>query len=171
MITHPAGTVTAPPDQAAPVGATHLRHIMVALAVVVASLGSWTLVSQVLATDATPAGLGPMESVDQSSFAGETGIWIEHVTLLGGGGLIQIRYRILDLDKAVIVHDTVNPPKLITHDGIELQLQRHEHSHERDDRLGQTYDEQLFNLGGQVRAGDRVTIVFGTFDLEGVLVQ
>jgi len=111
-----------------------------------------------------------MASVDQSEFAGETGIWIESVSLIGGGGLIEIRFRILDVDKSEIVHDTDNPPRIVAEDGFEIRFQRHEHGHDDENRLGGLYQEQLINLGGLVSRGDVITVIVGDVVLENVTV-
>jgi len=162
-------------DQSAPseahVASPVLGRVLLAIGVLLATVGGWSVSSRLFADDSTPSGLGPMESIDQSAFAGDTGIWIEHVSLIGGGGLIEIRFRVLDVDKSEIVHDTVNPPRIVGPDGFEIRYQRHEHSHSDDNRLGGTYQEQLVNLGSKIRRGDRVTVRVGTFELKGVTVQ
>ncbi len=148
-----------------------LRHVLLVTAVVVTAVGGWGVSAHFLKADPPATGQGPLASLDQSAFAGATGVWIEHVTMIGGGGLLEIRYRILDVDKSEIVHDTVNPPRLVTSDGFEIRFQRHDHSHDDDNRLGATYSEQLVNLGSVVSRGDTVTVIVGTYNLEGVVVQ
>jgi len=145
--------------------------VLLALGLLLAAVGGWSVAHRLSDTESTPVGLGPMESIDQSAFAANTGLWIEHVTLLGGGGIIEIRYRVLDVDKSQVVHDTVNVPRIITADGLEINFQRHEHSHERDTRLGSTDSEQLVNIGSSVRRGDKITVIIGLDELPGVVVQ
>ncbi len=140
-------------------------------AVAVALIAGWTLTGRLTSEEVPVSGLGPMETVDQSAFAGETGVWIEHVALTGAGGLIEIRYRILDADKSLIVHDYDNPPRIVHDDGFELRFQRHEHSHVRENRLGATYNEQLVNVGAYFEKGDVVTVYVGQVALENVPIQ
>jgi len=173
-MTAPAAADTATTDSSTKAGpgmGSAMGKLLVALAVAVAAIGGWSLSSRLMADSPAPVGLGPMQRVDQSTFAGGTGIWIEHVSIIGGGGLIEIRYRILDVDKSEVVHDTVNPPRLVTSDGLELRLQRMDHGHDRDNRLGTTYNEQLVNQGGQLQRGETVTVHVGEFELPGVVVQ
>lgn len=140
------------------------------LVVALLGLAGWAVGSRVLSSDSAPVGQGPAGEIDQSAFAGGTGVWIEHVALVGGGGLIEIRYRILDVDRSEIVHDFDNPPR-ISMQGYELKWQRHEHSHERENRLGATYNEQLVNLGNVFERGDVVDVWIGDYVLEGVTIQ
>ena len=140
------------------------------LAFVLVALAGWGAGSRLLGPEAEFVGGGPAGDLDQSAFAGATGVWVEHVALVGGGGLIEIRYRILDADRSQIVHDVDEPPR-IEMDGYELRFQRHEHSHVRENRLGATYNEQLVNLGNVFRRGDIVSVRIGPHELEGVEIQ
>ncbi len=167
-------TMAAPPAPVEPNSGSNgsfLRYVVMALAIAVAAVGGWSATSRFVSNEATPVGLGPMESVDQSVFAGQTGVWIEHVALLGGNGLIEIRYRILDVDKSEIVHDTELPPRIVDSDGFVIRYQRHEHSHDRVNRLGATYGEEIVNIGRTISSGDVVTVMIGGYELEGVTVQ
>ena len=148
-----------------------LRWLGALIAIVAVGLSSWSVVGRLTEPSAPATGLGPMESVDQAAFAGATGVWVEHVRLLGGGGLVEIRYRILDVEKSEIVHDYDYPPRIFHEDGFELRWQRHEHSHVRENRLAATYNEQLVNLGSYFQPGDIVTVYIGEHALEGVPIQ
>lgn len=152
-------------------GSRATQRVLLVVGLLLAAVGGWSVAHRLAPSDHTPAGLGPMESIDQSAFAASTGLWIEHVNLVGGGGIIQIRYRVLDVDKSQIVHDTVNVPRIVTADGFEISFQRHEHSHERDTRLGSTDSEQLVNIGSAVQRGDKITVIMGLEELPGVIVQ
>ncbi len=172
--------VVRPPLVPGPVSpqATRARPAVAAVVVAVASLvalSGWWTVTTVLDGEGTTIGLGPrddlLDGLDQSAFAGATGVWIEEVRLIGGDGLVEIRYRILDSEKSEIVHDLEYPPRLITTSGYEMSFQRHEHSHDRINRLGTIYGEQLINVGNEVKRGDRVTVMIGLEALEGVPVR
>lgn len=164
--TVPTSSMSAPASERTP-----LRGVLMMVAVAVALLAGWTVAGRIGADEPAKAGIGPMENVDQSVFAGETGVWIEHVALIADGGLIEIRFRILDSDKSEIVHDVDNPPRLIGSDGFETRYQRHEHGHDRVNRLGATYNEQLINIGNEVQRGEIVTVLIGDVELKGVPVQ
>ncbi len=166
-------TATAPPSSSSGT-ADHrppLLGVLMVAAVAIAVLAGWTLVGRFTTDEAVVSGLGPMESIDQSVFAGETGVWIEHVALIGDGGLIEIRFRILDSDRSQIIHDLDNPPRIVAQDGFELRFQRHEHPHADANKLGITKNEQLVNLGNYFQAGDVVTVMIGNAALEGVPIQ
>ncbi|RMH73919.1 MAG: hypothetical protein D6683_13035 [Actinomyces sp.] len=164
------GPVSPPATRARPAVA-----VVVAALVAVTTLGAWWTATAVLDRGGERIGIGPRDDLlgglDQSAFAGATGVWIEDVQLVAGGGLINIRYRILDVEKSEVVHDLDNPPRIITSDGFEISFQRHQHAHDRENRLGTIYGEQLVNLGGLVHHGDRVTVIIGTERLEGVTVR
>lgn len=111
-----------------------------------------------------------MAGIDQTAFAAETGVEIDHVVLIGGGGLIEIRYRIINVERSDIVHSIEYPPRIV-HDGFEMRVPRHEHSHVRINRIGASYTEQVVNLGGLMESGDIVTVYIGESALEGVPLQ
>ena len=157
-------------DEGAP-NSRIVQRVLLVVGLLLATVGGWSVAQRLSSSDPAPAGLGPMESLDQSVFAANTGLWIEHVSLIGGGGIIQIRYRVLDVDKSQVVHDTVNVPRIVTADGFEINFQRHEHSHERNTRLGSTDSEQLVNIGSAVKRGDKITVIIGLDELPGVIVQ
>ncbi len=146
-----------------------LRVVLVVAGLVLMVLAVW---SQVLRPSGPPAlaGEGPLAGVDQTVFAAETGVWIEHVALVAGDGVLEIRYRILDVDKSEIVHDIDFPPRLVTTGGSEYSIPRHDHAHVRENRLAATYNEQVMNLGGQIERGDVVTVYVGQYAIEGVPV-
>lgn len=145
------------------------RWVAVVAALALVGLAGWGAGATMLDGDGAVRS-GPAGELDQSEFAGATGVSIEHVAVVGGGGLVEIRYRVLDVDRSEIVHDFDEPPR-IAMQGYELQWQRHEHSHERDNRLGTTYNEQLVNLGGVFQRGDIVSVRIGPYELEGVEIQ
>ena len=149
-------------------GIDSVSATLIGAAVVLAVICGWLVFSATSRTDSTAA-VGPLE-IDQSHFAAETGVWIEHLALLAGGGVIEIRYRIIDGPKSQIVHDLDNPPRLILDDGFELDVPRHEHPHDYENIVASTYNEQVVNLGGMVERGDEVTVVIGTTELPGVTV-
>ncbi len=167
-------TATTAPPASSPLGHLDrpaLRWLGALIAIVAVALSSWGVAGRFTEQSGPAAGLGPMDSIDQAGFAGETGVWVEHVRLLGGGGLLEIRYRILEVERSEIVHSVDYPPRIFHEDGFELRWQRHEHAHVRENRLGATYNEQLVNLGSYFEKGDVVTVYIGEQALEGVPIQ
>ncbi len=167
-------TVTTRAAQEGPVSLPRSdRPLGVVVGVAAAVLLLLAVWSQLLRPSGPPvlSGEGPLAGVDQTVFAAETGVWVEHVALIAGDGVIEIRYRILDVDKSEVVHDTDLPPRLVTSEGSEFSVPRHDHAHVRDNRLAATYNEQVMNTGGQIDRGDVVTVHIGQFAVEGVRVQ
>ena len=84
--------------------------------------------------------------------------------------MLDLRYRVLDPDKALAVHDDENPPTIIDEDsGTSLSRPWHEHG-DAAMRTGVVYHELLMNSDGAVRRGDRVTLKIGASRLEDVRV-
>lgn len=139
----------------------------VAVVITIVVLAAWLFVSRT-SDDLTP--LQRMSEIDQTAFVAETGVEIDHAALIGGGGLIEIRYRIVNVERSEIVHSVEFPPRIV-HDDFELAIPRHEHSHDRENRIGASYNEQVINYGGIAARGDLITVVIGTTALEGVPLQ
>lgn len=107
----------------------------------------------------------------QTAFTEETGVHITLVALSADGGIIDIRYQIVDPEKAIIVHDEALPPTILDIEtGIPLLFTRHEHP-DFDLHPGVTYSHQIINSGGLLKRGDRVALRFGTAVLEEVPIQ
>lgn len=109
----------------------------------------------------TPAGL-----VQRS------GVRVVRVAVTGDGGLVDLRYQVLDAEKAVAVHDTARPPLLIDErtGGIVGRLYMG-HSHNQPPKLGLTYYLIFENPGELLRPGGRVTVRLGDARLPHVRVQ
>ena len=107
----------------------------------------------------------------QAIFEAETGIRIVWVAIAAGGGMVDLRYQILDPDKSLIVHDDDNPPTLIDEaTGQILATPFHEHGFDLL-QTGVTYSELFVNGGGVLERGDTITITVGDARLEQIMVQ
>jgi hypothetical protein len=84
----------------------------------------------------------------------------------------DLRYQVLDAEKAVAVHDTARPPLLIDErtGGIVGRLYMG-HSHNQPPKLGLTYYLIFENPGELLRPGGRVTVRLGDARLPHVRVQ
>lgn len=110
-------------------------------------------------------------AVPQTVFTEETGVHITLVALTAGGGIIDIRYQVVDPEKSVIVHDDELPPTILhVKTGTPLLFTRHEHS-DFDMHTGVVYSHQIINSGSLVKRGNRVAIRIGSSVLEDVPVQ
>jgi hypothetical protein len=108
----------------------------------------------------------------QAAFTEATGVQILRVATTAGGGILDLRYRVLDPDKAVVVHDKERPPQII-HEATRQIANRPfmHHSKGRDLHAAVTYYELLLNPNEVMRPGDAVTVVIGGAKLEHVIVQ
>lgn len=107
----------------------------------------------------------------KAAFEEQTGIRILRVAMTAGGGVVDIHYRILNPDKALIVHDDENPPTLIDNaSGLLIATPFHDHSF-RELHTGVNYHELIMNGGGLLHRGSRVTLTVGESKLEQVIVE
>jgi hypothetical protein len=93
-----------------------------------------------------------------------------HVT--GGGGLLDVRYEVVDPGRAADLHDAATPPAVVderTGAPIEGLLMGHA-PHSRP-KAGVTSVLIFVNPGNMVRRGDRVSLVLGGARLEHVVVR
>ena len=94
------------------------------------------------------------------------------VAVTGGGGLLDVRYQVVDPGKAAALHDAATPPALVyepTGAPIEGLLMGHA-PHGRP-KAGVTSILIFVNPGNIVRSGDRVSVVLGDARLEHLVVQ
>jgi hypothetical protein len=101
-----------------------------------------------------------------------TGVRFNRVAVVGDGGLVEISFVALDVDKAqAFMEDTARSPKIRAEDrpgGTErISVMRQGHNM----RPGQTYYFVYQNTGGAVRPGEHVTVVVGSEQLRHVPVQ
>jgi hypothetical protein len=114
----------------------------------------------------------PMEHISQVAFSAETGIRVVRVNIGGGGGIIKLRYQVIDPDKAVVVHDDDYPPGVIDEAGGRLlNIPLHNHNDDRKHQAGVTSTVMIKNSGGVLKPGSLVTVVVGESRLEHVPVQ
>jgi len=134
-----------------------------------AGLALWVIVSLGIWGD----GFGPEAWVaSQRAFAEETGVRVIRVAVIAGGGMLDLRYQVVDPDKAVIVHDQERPPTLV-HEATGQAVSRpwHDHSHDTELHSAVTYYELIMNPEGMIQSGDQVSIMIGDSRLEHVVVQ
>lgn len=55
---------------------------------------------------------GP-DAAAQGAFLEKTGVQLERVSVTGSGGIVDLRYRVVDKDKAAIVHDRARRPAVV----------------------------------------------------------
>ena len=122
---------------------------------------------------ARPAGRGAADrQAQRAAFEERTGVRPVHVAVTGGGGLIDLRYQVVDPDKAAVVHDPKRPPGIVdSGTGELLDAPLMQHGKNGPMRMGGTYYALLLNSGGLIRQGEEVTIAIGGSRLEHVRVR
>ena len=135
-------------------------------------LAIWMAVSQFTLTLGGGATQDPLEQDRaQIAFAEATGIRILRVAIIGNGGMIDLRYQVVDPDKAVVVHDEENPPGFeVEATGQVINTPYHEHSI-FDAHHAVTYNELIMNPAGVLKRGDKISVLVGAARLENVVVQ
>jgi hypothetical protein len=111
-------------------------------------------------------------AVSAAGLAERSGVRVVRVAVTGAGGLLDVRYQVIDPGKAAELHDTTTPPAIVyepTGAPIEGLLMGHA-PHGRP-KPGVTSILIFVNPGNIVHAGDRVSLVLGRARLEHVVVQ
>jgi len=136
-----------------------------------AALAIWMAVSQDWLKISGQAISGP-DDVAAAAFTEATGVRLLRVAITSGGGMIDVRYQVVDGDKAVVVHEADDSIKIIDErSGSTFSTPWHDHSHSAELHPGVTYFELLMNGAGGLKRGRLVTVMIGDWKLEHVPVQ
>ncbi|MCB8944470.1 MAG: hypothetical protein H6658_12040 [Ardenticatenaceae bacterium] len=146
------------------------KKLTLAGLVLLAVLAVWMLVSQFGSALFAPQ-ITSVAEMPQTEFTEATGIRLTLVAITAAGGMIDIRYQVIDPDKAVVVHDEDKPPLIIDADtGARLFFTRHS-GHDFDLHTAVTYSYHIINSGGLIKRGETITVQIGDTQLENVPVQ
>jgi hypothetical protein len=129
-----------------------------------AGLTIWIVVSQLSGGPSVPSTAGT------AAFEEKTGIRITRVAITGGGGLVDVRYRVIDPNKAPILHEPGSRLALREGDGT-ISTPFHLHSGGQTFQAGLAYYEILINTAGLLERGERVSVLVGDAHLDNVRVQ
>lgn len=114
----------------------------------------------------------PLVDIPQSAFIEATGVRVTLVAVTAGGGMVDLRYQVIDPDKAAIVHDPTKPPGVLDEaTGQVVNRPWMGHAHAGQLQAGVTYYLILVNPGGVIKPGSPVSVLIGDSRLEHVLVQ
>lgn len=111
-------------------------------------------------------------SVSESELPARSGVRLVRVAVTGGGGLLDLRFQVVDPNRAAAVHEPETPPAIVDErTGLVFSrlLMNHEHSGEFKPAL--TYYLIFENTGNWVRRGTEVTVLLGAAQVEHVVVQ
>ena len=160
---------------AIPVGrrppAGFLRLAALAGVAAAAGVGVW-LSATALWSSATARHDGPTTAA-VSAFEQRTGVQLVRVAVTGGGGIVDLRYRVIDADRSAVVHDRARLPALLDQETGEVigePFMGMWHHHEFV-KPGVTYYQLFVNREGLIRPGDDVAVRLGGATLRDVQVR
>jgi len=111
-------------------------------------------------------------SVSLSALADRTGVRLVRVAVTAGGGLLDLRYKVVDPNKAVTIHDSRTPPAIVDErTGLVFSQLLMDHAHTGDLKPAVTYYLVFENTGNWVRRGEKVTVLLGDAQVQNVVVQ
>jgi hypothetical protein len=168
---------------ASPVAPGRLRRLAVlalattgGAAVIVGPLLAWQLLHHQQRAASTSA-LAPIRIhiepvVSAQGLVETSGVKLVRVALSGSGGLVDVRYRVIDPDKATSIHAADSPPLILDQrSGAIVNQLLMAHLHHGRPTVGITYYLLFLNPGNVIRRGSRVSIQLGGARVEGVTVQ
>ncbi|MET8353208.1 MULTISPECIES: hypothetical protein [unclassified Micromonospora] len=110
--------------------------------------------------------------VDADSLGQRSGVRITRVAVTGGGGLVDLRFTIVDPELANTLHDAGTPPAVVDErTGLVAHELLMNHSHTGAYRTGVTYYLVFENPGNWIHRGGRVSVLLGNAQVEHVAVR
>ena len=111
-------------------------------------------------------------AVDADGLAERSGVRITQVAVTGGGGLLDLRFQVLDPNRANSLHDATTPPAVIDESsGLVVRDLLMSHAHTGKYTAGETYYLVFENPGNWIRRGSKVTVLLGKAQVEHVVVR
>jgi hypothetical protein len=111
-------------------------------------------------------------AVSAPGLAERSGVRLIRVAVTGGGGLLDLRYQVVDPNKAVTVHEAQTPPAIIDeHTGLVLNRLLMGHAHHGQLKPAVSYYLIFENTGNWVHRGSEVTVLLGDAQVEHVVVK
>jgi hypothetical protein len=108
--------------------------------------------------------------VSAAGLARRNGIRIRQLAITGAGGLIDLRYQVLDPDKADSVH-TALPELVDERTGVVVDQLLMGHRHKGVLHAGQTYYLLFENPGDLVQRGSELTVALGGLRVPHIRVR
>jgi hypothetical protein len=104
----------------------------------------------------------PAPLLAPAAFERRSGVRIVRVAASGAGGLVDLRFQVLDPDTAAAIHDAAKPPEIVDErTGVVVNSLLMGHSHTGRFKAARTYYLIFENPGDLVRRGTRVTVRLG----------
>ena len=112
----------------------------------------------------------PVVSAD--GLADRSGVRITQVAVTGGGGLVDLRFQVVDPDKAAALHDAATPPAVVDEQsGLVVHELFMGHAHSDPFKAGVTYYYVFNDPVNWVHRGGQVTVLLGNAQVEHVVVR
>jgi len=106
-----------------------------------------------------------MQEQAAAAIADRVGVRVTQVMVTADGGLVDLRYEVIDSDKAIFLFDDLTVvPRLIAKDGTEIALVDLPHRHSVEPGL--SYFILYRNIEGAIEPADEVTVVVDNVHLE-----
>lgn len=149
------------------------RRGLALIALVAAALSAPAAIVLWLTADRGETGPAPVPRV---VFEETTGIRITRIAVVGGGGLVDVRFTVLDPDKAIAVHDPDSPLVLVNEEnGDVVSAAFHGRHAGGTTQTGldpaATYYLVFANSGRALQRGEEASVLLGDVRLEHVTVQ
>jgi hypothetical protein len=110
--------------------------------------------------------------VSPAEFERLSGVRIVRVAISGDGGLVDLRYQVIDPTAADSIHDPDSPLELVDErTGVVVNELFMGHAHHGQLKVAQTYYLIFNNPGTLLRTGTRVTVQLGAARVAHVAVR
>jgi hypothetical protein len=97
---------------------------------------------------------------------------ITQVAVTGDGGLVDLRFTVVDANKAATLHDPATPPAVVDQrTGLVVKDLLMSHAHTAPFKAGVTYYLVFNNPGNWVQRGGKVAVLLGNARVENVTVK
>ena len=155
---------------------TRLLGALTGAGLAVAAVGGYMLVQQLggngseAVTRSQPAVVKIPPIVSAAALEQKNGVRITHVAITGAGGLVDVRYQVVDADKAAVIHE-IAPVLVDETTGAVVDQLFMGHQHRGVMHAGQTYYLIFQNPGNLLQRGTRVTAVLGGLRVPHINVQ
>ncbi len=159
--------------ESAPVGRPHRARrwwaALVAVAVLATAAGTYAVVGRGGGRDAGPL---PVGAVSERVMEERYGVRIDLVGLAALGGLIELRFTVVDKDKAIgLFHDAAMKPDIVVEKSGTVLHPPSGMAHKLTLLNGASYFMLFTNVGDAVHEGDLVSIAVEQVRVEHVAVQ
>jgi hypothetical protein len=111
-------------------------------------------------------------TVNTGGLVERSGVKLTRVVVTGDGGLVDLRYLVVDASRANALHDKKTPPGLVDEQsGLVVNQLFMDHAHTGPHKAGETYYLVFNNPGNSVHRGTKVTVLLGDAQVEHVVVR